>query len=80
MPTLGLFVVLLLAMTRKWPLAGPFLCRASVAVAMFDDHDLVVMMPPTLVPAAIAMFAEFGTGAEPVMIAMLDHDGLGARD
>ena len=61
-------------------LAGPFLCRALILVAMFDDHDPVAMMPPTLVPAAITMLAEFGAGAVAVMVAMLDHHGLGARN
>ena len=49
-----------------------------VVAAMFDDHDLIAMMPPTLVPAAITMLAVFGPRAHPVMVAMLDHDGLGA--
>ena len=48
-----------------------------VAVAMFDDHDPVAVMPPALVPAAIAMLAVFGMGAIPVMATALDDDGLG---
>src|SRR5450432_2857460 len=54
--------------------------RASRSVAvstMLDDHHAIVM-PPALVPAEIAMFAELGTGAEMAMAAFLDHDGLGA--
>src|SRR5712691_343211 len=54
---------------RKWPLAGPFLCRALVVVAT---------MLPAFMPAVIAMFAKLGTRAVAVMItAALDHDGLG---
>jgi hypothetical protein len=39
---------------------GPFLYRASVAVAaMLDDHHSVgVAMAPAFVPAVIAMLAE----------------------
>jgi len=55
---------------KKWPLAGPFFCRpCSVGVAMFDHHDTVVMVPPSLMPAAIAMRAVFGVRAVPVMVA-----------
>src|SRR6266700_4128080 len=63
---------------------GAIPVSALVLVAMFDDHDPVAMMPPTLMPATVAMLAEvamlavFGTGAVAVMVAMLDHDGLGA--
>ena len=51
---------------RKWPLAGPFLCQPSVHVmTVLDDHHPVGMaMTPAFVPAVIAMFAEFGAGAE----------------
>ena len=49
-----------------------------VVVAMLDDRHPVRMMPPTLVPAVIAMLTEFGTGAVAVMVAMLDHDGVRA--
>src|SRR6266568_3376061 len=66
---------------RKWPLAGPFLCRASVVMmTMLDDHHpvRVAMAPPALMPAVIAMFAELGMRAVAVVVAAaLDHDGLG---
>ena len=40
---------------EKWPLAGPFLCRASVVVvAMLDDHlSVSVAMASAFVPAVI---------------------------
>jgi hypothetical protein len=42
-----------------------------------DDHHLVgVAMAPPFVPAAVAMFAEFGAGAEAVMVAAFDNDCL----
>src|SRR6267143_5246312 len=71
---------------EKWPLAGPFLCRASIVVSivvatMLDDHHSVrvAMAPPAFMPAVIAMFAELGTRAVAgMMTAALDHDGLGA--
>jgi hypothetical protein len=61
---------------EKWPLAGPFPCRASLFVmAMLDDHDLAVMMTPAFMPAVIAM--HLGAGAENVMIAAaLDDSGF----
>src|SRR6266436_1930267 len=65
---------------KNGPLRGHSCVGPSILVAMFDDHNpvAVAMMPPTLVPAAIAMLAKFGTRAVPVMAAALDHDGLGA--
>src|SRR6195256_1775773 len=66
---------------RKWPPAGPFLCRALVVMmTMLDDHHSVsvAMAPPAFMPAVIAMFAELGMRAVAVVItAALDHDGLG---
>src|SRR6266700_6666061 len=63
------------------PLRGPFLCRALVVMmTMLDDHHSVrvAMVPPALMPAAVAMFAELGMRAVAVVVAAaLDHDGLG---
>src|SRR5262245_6900644 len=36
-------------------------------------------MPPAPVPPVVAMLAKLGMGTAPV-IAMLDHDGIGARN
>src|ERR1700736_660524 len=66
---------------KNGPIAGPFsLPRNSVtAIAMLDDHHPVVMVPVAFVPAAVAMFAHFGTRAVVVMIAAaFDHDGFRA--
>jgi len=38
------------------------------------------MMPPALVPAVIAMFAELGASAEMTMAAFLDDHGFGTGD
>jgi DNA-binding response OmpR family regulator len=46
-------------------------------MTMLDDHNPVgVAMAPALVPAAVAMFAEFGPRAEVMMVAVPDHDVL----
>src|SRR5689334_6106918 len=67
--------------TSQWPLAGPFAVSVSdilVAVA-FLDHDAIVVTMPARMP--IAMHAVFRAGATPIVVmATLDHDGLGACD
>src|ERR1700736_6913198 len=69
---------------EKWPLAGPFLCRASVVSVfvptMLDDHHLVMMATPVVLPmfAEVPMFAELGTRAEMAMVAAFDHNGFSA--
>jgi len=83
---LDCFVATLLAMTARKRMApcGAIPVSALVFVAMFDDHDPVAMMPPTLMPAAVAMLAEFAmvavfsTGAVAIMVTMPDDRGLSA--
>src|SRR5215467_8069148 len=57
----------------------------ALVTMMLDDHDLVVMMPPSLMPTAIvpaAIHAIFGPRPIPIVMitTALDHDGLGTRD
>ena len=48
-------------------------------MTLLDDHDLPVVMAPAFVAAEVAMLAEFGTGAETVMVAAaLDYRGFSA--
>jgi hypothetical protein len=47
-----------------------------IVAAVLDDHYLVVMA----VPAVVAMSAEFGARAVAMVIAVSDHNGLGAGD
>jgi hypothetical protein len=48
-------------------------------VAFLDHDTIMVMVTPARMP--IAMYAVFRAGAIPiVMVATLDHDGLGACD
>jgi hypothetical protein len=44
-------------------------------MTMLDHHDLSVMMAPAFVPAEVAMLANLGAGAVPVMVgAAFDYD------
>jgi hypothetical protein len=45
---------------------------------LHDHHPVGVAMAPAFVPATIAMFSEFGTRAEEMMVAMFDHHGFSA--
>src|SRR6202011_2543917 len=62
------------------PLRGH--CRVDlghlVTAALLDHDAVVIPVTPALMPAAIAMLAEFRARAIPVVAAALDHDGLGA--
>src|SRR3954454_16225894 len=49
-----------------------------VVATMLDDHHLVVVRPPTLMPSMITMLTEFSAGAHAIAITMLDDGCLGA--
>src|SRR5690349_12514839 len=53
--------------------------RNSVTVmpTLHDHHPVGVAIPPAAMPSMIAMLAKFGARAIAMMIAALDHDGLG---
>jgi hypothetical protein len=50
-----------------------------VAVAMFDDHHVLVMAAPAVIAIVVAMIAVLGARAV-VTIAVSDHDVLSARN
>src|SRR5260370_27005715 len=69
-----------LSQERKMAPFGAISVSSSVFVmALLDDHHLVgVLMAPASVQAEVSMLAELGARAQSMMLAALDHDGLGA--